>query len=103
MRAILADRGLLYAGAMSFWDTIDALLSQRSVVLGFLIAAGLVLVLTPLTVRLAKRVGGALDEGGDRPRIHTGPIPRIGGIAIVVGILVPALLLLDLDGATKGI
>jgi len=88
---------------MSFWDTIDALFSQRSVVLGFLMAAGLVLVLTPLTVRLANRTRGGLDTGGDRPRIHSGPVPRIGGLAIVTGILVPAVLLLDLEGATKGI
>ena len=38
------------------------------------------LVLTPLVGRLAPRIGG-LDDKTDRPRVHTGAIPRIGGSA----------------------
>ena len=46
---------------------------------GFLTAAGLVLLLTPLVARLAPIVGG-VDDKADRPRVHgSRPIPRIGG------------------------
>src|SRR5258707_11595171 len=73
---------------MSFWDTLGELFAERSVVLGFVIAAAIVLAGTPLTIRLANRIGG-VDSADDRPRVHTGPIPRIGGLAIVVGPLLP--------------
>ena len=88
--------------AMSIIDALRALVEDRAVVWGFIGGLALVLALTPLTVRLAHRIG-ALDTGGDRPRIHAAPIPRIGGLAIVVAILVPTLLLVDLHGALLGI
>ena len=67
---------------MSFADALRALLEEGAVVWGFGAALAIVLAVTPLTVRLARRIG-AVDAGGDRPRIHTDPIPRIGGLAIV--------------------
>ena len=41
---------------------------------------------------LAPLIGG-LDDKADRPRVHRGAIPRIGGLAIVTGILVPTAML----------
>jgi UDP-GlcNAc:undecaprenyl-phosphate GlcNAc-1-phosphate transferase len=35
--------------------------------------------------------------------VHTGAIPRIGGLAIVAGILIPTAILIDLDGPYLGI
>jgi UDP-GlcNAc:undecaprenyl-phosphate GlcNAc-1-phosphate transferase len=35
--------------------------------------------------------------------VHTGAIPRIGGLAIVAGILIPTAILIDLDGTYLGI
>jgi UDP-GlcNAc:undecaprenyl-phosphate GlcNAc-1-phosphate transferase len=87
---------------MSFTDSVRGLVEHGSVVWGFLAALAMVLVLTPLTARLAPRIGG-VDLGGDRPRVHTRPVPRIGGLAIVLGILVPALIFVDLDGPYPGI
>src|SRR5919197_1994575 len=87
---------------MSFTDSLRALVEDGSVVWGFLASAAIVLVLTPLASRLAPRIGG-VDLGGDRPRVHTRPVPRIGGVAIVLGILVPASLFVDLDGPYPGI
>jgi UDP-GlcNAc:undecaprenyl-phosphate/decaprenyl-phosphate GlcNAc-1-phosphate transferase len=87
---------------MSFTDSLRALVEDGSVVWGFLAAAAIVLVLTPLTAWLAPRIGG-VDLGGDRPRVHTRPVPRIGGLAIVLGILIPALFAVDLDGPYPGI
>ena len=87
---------------MSFPDSVRALVWEGSAVWGFLSAVGLVLVLTPLAARLAPRIGG-LDDRDDRPRVHEAPVPRIGGLAIVAGIVVPAGVFLDLDGAYLGI
>src|SRR5919201_5367432 len=87
---------------MSLWDSLRSLVEDGSVALGFIVAAAIVLLLTPVCAWLAPKIGG-IDRGGDRPRVHTKPVPRIGGLAIVVGILVPALLFVDLDGPYPGI
>jgi UDP-GlcNAc:undecaprenyl-phosphate/decaprenyl-phosphate GlcNAc-1-phosphate transferase len=87
---------------MSFREAWRALIGDGDAVWAFLSAAGIVLVLTPLLVRLAPRIGG-VDEGGDRPRVHNRPVPRIGGVAIVAGILVPAAFFVDLSGPYRGI
>src|SRR3974390_95074 len=60
----------------------------------YFISAYLALLVTPLVVWLARRIGA-----GDRPglrSVHTQPIPRIGGVAIYVsslGAIVPLLFL----------
>jgi UDP-GlcNAc:undecaprenyl-phosphate/decaprenyl-phosphate GlcNAc-1-phosphate transferase len=87
---------------MSFWDSLRGLVEHGSVAWGFVVAAVIVLLLTPVTAWLAPKIGG-IDTGGDRPRVHTKPVPRIGGLAIVIGILVSALLFVDLDGPLMGI
>ena len=87
---------------MSFGESLRALADDGTALLGFGIAAVLVLVLTPLVARLAPLIGG-LDDTADRPRVHQGAIPRIGGLAIVAGILVPTAILIDLDGPYLGI
>ncbi len=87
---------------MSFPDSLRELVWEGSALWGFALAAVIVLVLTPLIARLAPRIGG-VDEGRDRPRVHTRPVPRIGGLAIVAGIIAPAALLIDLDGPYLGI
>ena len=85
---------------MSFGDSIRGLVDD-GIPWGFLTAAVLVLVLTPLVARVAPRIGG-LDLGGDRPRVHTRPVPRIGGVAIVIGILAAAAIWVDIDGPYTG-
>jgi UDP-GlcNAc:undecaprenyl-phosphate GlcNAc-1-phosphate transferase len=87
---------------MSFGDSIRGLVEDGSVPWGFLAAAAIVLVLTPVAATLAPRIGG-IDHGGDRPRVHSRPVPRIGGVAIVLAILVPALIFVGADGPYAGI
>jgi UDP-GlcNAc:undecaprenyl-phosphate/decaprenyl-phosphate GlcNAc-1-phosphate transferase len=85
---------------VSFGESIRGLLDD-GIPWAFLTAATLVLVLTPLVASIAPRIGG-VDQGGDRPRVHTRPVPRIGGVAIVVAILVAAALWADIDGPYTG-
>jgi UDP-GlcNAc:undecaprenyl-phosphate/decaprenyl-phosphate GlcNAc-1-phosphate transferase len=70
---------------------------------GFLAATALVLAATPATVRLAHAIGAVDRPDADRPRIHQQPIPRIGGIAIALGILVPYLAIVQPHGRLFGI
>lgn len=86
---------------MSFPDAWRALFEDNAL-WAFLLAAGIVLTLTPVVVRVAPLVGG-VDRKGDRPRIHTAPVPRIGGLAIVAGILVSAAVFVEFEGPYLGI
>lgn len=73
----------------------------REVIFGFLAALLIALALTPLVGRLARRVG-AMDEPGER-RLNELPIPRLGGIALLFAIFVPALAFLDISRPLKAI
>ena len=89
---------------MTFLESLEALVREGDVVWGFLSAALLVLLLTPFATWLAPRVGAVDDPARtDRPRVHKRPLPRIGGVAIVLGILVPAAILIRPENAYRGI
>src|SRR3989344_5727965 len=49
----------------------------------------------PPMIRLAPRLG--MLDNPDSRKVHTVPIPRVGGIGIVVGSLIPVLLWVPLD------
>ena len=49
-------------------------------------------VCVPMTIRLAKKVG-AIDYPNER-RVNVKPIPRIGGIAVIIGFLVAVIFLI---------
>jgi UDP-GlcNAc:undecaprenyl-phosphate GlcNAc-1-phosphate transferase len=65
------------------------------------VAAVVVLAVTPATSRLAKAVG-AVDVPSGR-RIHSAPTPRLGGLAILAGFLVPVLYYLPADQAARAL
>jgi UDP-GlcNAc:undecaprenyl-phosphate GlcNAc-1-phosphate transferase len=65
---------------------------MRSALVAFILAVVVTAMLTPLVRRVAL-AAGAVDEPGAR-RVHVRRIPRMGGIAIVVGFFVPLLLLI---------
>ncbi len=99
-----ASEALCHNRSMSFPDALQTLVTERAVLFGFLSAAAIVLLLAPVTAWLAPRIGAVDDPGrSDRPRVHTRPVPRIGGLAIVVGILVPAAVFIRPDGPYLGI
>ncbi len=76
-------------------------MNEFEAVAAFAVAAVITLVTTPLTARLAVRVG-AIDMPRDRD-LHEAPVPRLGGLAILTGVLVSAVVFLPLDGQTRGI
>lgn len=57
----------------------------------FLTAFVLALILTPLAIWLAPKIG-AMDIPKDERRVHSKPIPRFGGMAIFIGVLASTLI-----------
>ena len=62
------------------------------IAIAFLLAFITAFVLTPYTMRLAKKVG-AIDIPNDR-RVNKKPMPRLGGLAVICGFLVSTIYLL---------
>jgi UDP-GlcNAc:undecaprenyl-phosphate GlcNAc-1-phosphate transferase len=82
------------------WNVFTA---HLDVLWGFLVAFAVVVVLTPGVGRVA-RVLGVVDEPGEERRMHLRAVPRLGGLAIFLGIFIPSLAFLDLsDDAYRGI
>lgn len=75
-------------------DSLDALLA-------FLLAGAVTLALTPLTIRLARR-SGAIDRPGPRS-LHELPTPKLGGLAILAGVLVAGAIWLPAGVETRAI
>jgi UDP-GlcNAc:undecaprenyl-phosphate GlcNAc-1-phosphate transferase len=74
----------------------------RTAILGFLIAAVLVYLLTPLMGRLAHRTG-AVDTPSDERRMHEAATPLLGGLGMYLGWMVPVMLLVRVDRPVWGI
>ena len=61
----------------------------------------IVILLTPAVAGMARRLG-AVDQPDER-RVHRIPIPRLGGLALFFGIIVPSLAFLDLSRSVRGL
>jgi len=66
----------------------------------FLISFGASLALTPLVRLLALRIG-AVDRPGER-KIHTRPVPRLGGVGVVLAASLTAVLAVAMEGVGDG-
>lgn len=62
------------------------------IIIAFLLAFITAYVITPYTMRLAKKVG-AIDIPCDR-RINKKPMPRLGGVAVIIGFIVSTIYLI---------
>ena len=79
----------------------DFLADTWRVFVGLGLALAITWALTPAVAELARRMG-ALDAPSAR-KIHSEPMPRLGGIAIYFGVIIPSLLLLSFEGPMRGI
>jgi UDP-GlcNAc:undecaprenyl-phosphate GlcNAc-1-phosphate transferase len=75
-------------------ETLDALLA-------FALAGILALLIVPLAERLAHRIG-AIDTPNERS-LHTTPTPKLGGLAILIGVAIAGLLFLPSGSETNAI
>ena len=67
----------------------------------FVVAAVVTLLLTPLAARIARRVG-AVATPRERD-LHDKPMPRLGGLAILLGVLAAGALFLPNTEEVRGI
>jgi UDP-GlcNAc:undecaprenyl-phosphate GlcNAc-1-phosphate transferase len=63
--------------------------------IGFIVAIAISMVIIPLMARLAPHIG--MIDRPDPRKVHAVPIPRAGGVGIVLGALVPVAMWLPLD------
>jgi len=63
------------------------------IAIAFLLAFITAFMVTPNTIKLAKKVG-AVDVPKDERRMHKKPMPKLGGLAVIAGFLVSIIYLL---------
>jgi UDP-GlcNAc:undecaprenyl-phosphate GlcNAc-1-phosphate transferase len=80
------------------WNTLT---DNPEVVYGAVLALVIVVLLTPAVGGMA-RLLGVVDRPGLR-RLNRGTVPRLGGIALFFGMIVPALAFLPLGQETRGL
>jgi len=69
--------------------------------LSFIVALAITTACTPLLVRVAPRIG--LTDQPGRRKVHTRAVPRVGGIAMAAGILIPIALIPQLSPPVLGL
>src|SRR5579872_5185225 len=82
-------------------SVLQVLADNLEVVWGALVAFVVVVLLTPAVGGMA-RLLGAVDAPGGR-RLNLRPVPRLGGLALFLGIFVPSLAFLPLGRETRGL
>jgi UDP-GlcNAc:undecaprenyl-phosphate GlcNAc-1-phosphate transferase len=80
---------------------LETLRDNLGVVYGAAAAFGIVILLTPAVGTFARRLG--VVDIPDRRRLNQLPIPRLGGIALFFGIIVPALAFLEITRESRGL
>src|SRR3954452_42340 len=80
---------------------LDTLTGNLQIVYGGLLALVVVVLLTPAVGGMA-RLLGVVDAPGGR-RVNRSPVPRLGGIALFLGFVIPALAFLDLNRDARGL
>lgn len=74
----------------------------QAILLAFAVSFGLSYCMTPPVKRFAERIG-AMDIPKDDRRVHSHPIPRMGGLAIILGFVLAVLLFVPVSEKVYGI
>ena len=82
-------------------SVLDQLVDHLDVLWGAIVAFAVVVLLTPAVGGMARRLG-VVDIPGGR-RVNQLPVPRLGGLALFLGLLVPALAFLHVGHQTRGL
>ncbi len=82
-------------------SVVDQLADHLGVLWGALVAFAVVVLLTPAVGGMARRLG-VVDVPGGR-RVNELPVPRLGGLALFLGLLVPALAFLHASHQNRGL
>ncbi len=82
-------------------DILQTFEDHLEVVWGAIIAFVVVVLLTPAVGGMA-RVLGVVDRPGGR-RLNRRPVPRLGGLALFLGVLVPSLAFLRVGSENRGL
>jgi UDP-GlcNAc:undecaprenyl-phosphate/decaprenyl-phosphate GlcNAc-1-phosphate transferase len=69
--------------------------------LAFVVALSITAALIPLLARWAPAIG-LTDRPGPR-KVHSTPVPRVGGLAMTAGVLAPILLTVPLTPSVRGL
>src|SRR5437762_1531930 len=91
----------MIVAALEHHSVLDVLRDHLQVVWGALVAFVVVVLLTPAVGGMARMLG-AVDAPGGR-RLNRSPVPRLGGLALFLGVFVPALAFLPLGRETRGL
>ncbi len=91
----------MLAASSPHLSVLDQLADHLGVLWGALVAFGVVVLLTPAVGGMARRLG-VVDAPGGR-RVNQLPVPRLGGLALFLGLLVPALAFLHTGHETRGL
>jgi UDP-GlcNAc:undecaprenyl-phosphate GlcNAc-1-phosphate transferase len=75
---------------------------MKTYIYAFIFALVISYILTPFVKRLAWKAG-AVDIPKDERRVHTKPIPRIGGLAIYIAFIVTVLITMPVTDNIKGV
>jgi UDP-GlcNAc:undecaprenyl-phosphate GlcNAc-1-phosphate transferase len=82
-------------------SVLHVLADHLQVVWGAVVALAIVVLLTPAVGGMA-RLLGVVDTPGGR-RLNRSPVPRLGGLALFLGIFVPSLAFLPFGRETRGL
>lgn len=83
------------------FSLLENLPTLAKVAAALMVAFLIAFLMTPVVKALAHKVG-AVDVPKDERRMHSRPIPRMGGLAIFLGFMLSALLFVELSPQIRG-
>ena len=89
----------LHLGDLAGSGLVNTSVAPIRLILPLIVSLVISMVVIPVMVRLAPRLG--MIDRPDPRKVHAVPIPRVGGVGIVFGALLPVMLLLPLDPLLK--